>query len=164
MRSSQVLFLAFMIACADAALAQKIGRYVFPDGRVVYSDQPVPGARLANELAPPPPPAAQPPAKESREGKAAKPAAEDPAAARLRALDEADAEVRAATESLERARAQLQAGIEPLPGERTGIVGSKGGGSRLNEAYDERQAANQKAVADAEERLRQAVAARNAAR
>jgi hypothetical protein len=155
MRSSQVLLLAFMVACADAALAQKIGRYVFPDGRVVYSDQPVPGARLANEVAPPPP--AAPPA---REGKAAKPG-EAPGAARLRTLSEADAEVRTATEALEQARARLQAGIEPLPGERTGTAK---GGSRLNEAYEERQAANQKAVADAEARLQRAVAARNAAR
>jgi hypothetical protein len=149
MRSSQVLLLAFMVACADAALAQKIGRYVFPDGRVVYSDQPVPGARLANEVAPPPP-----------EGKAGKPG-EAPGAARLRTLSEADAEVRTATEALEQARARLQAGIEPLPGERTGTAK---GGSRLNEAYEERQAANQKAVADAEARLQRAVAARNAAR
>jgi len=78
-------------------------------------------------------------------------------AARLR---EVDAEVRAATEGLERARAQLQAGIEPLPGERTGTAT---GGSRLNEAYEARQAENQRAVADAEERLKRAVAARNAA-
>jgi hypothetical protein len=158
MRSSNILLLALMVACTDAALAQKIGRYVFPDGRVVYSDQPVPGARLVNEVAPPPPPSA--PARESREGKAAKPG-EAPGAARQRTFAEADAEVRAATEALERARAQLQAGVEPLPGERTGIAK---GGSRLNEAYDERQAANQKAVADAEERLQRAVAARNAAR
>jgi hypothetical protein len=159
MRAFKVLLLALLVAAAGAASAQKIGRYVFPDGRVVYSDQPVPGAKLVNEVAPPPPPAAPPPAP-SREEKAARPGG-DPGAARIQRLDEADAEVRAATEALERARAQLQSGIEPLPGERTGTAG---GGSRLNEAYEQRQAANQKAVADAEERLQRAVAARNAAR
>jgi hypothetical protein len=148
--------LVLALAAAGAADAQKIGRYVFPDGRVVYSDQPVPGAKLANEVAPPPPPAAP-----AREGRAPAPVpGTDPAAARIQRRTEADAEFRAATEALERARAQLEAGIEPLPGERTGIAK---GGSRLNEAYEARQAVNQKAVADAEARLQRAVAARNAA-
>jgi hypothetical protein len=159
MRPLRLLLVALLCAAVGVAYAQKIGRYVFPDGRVVYSDTPVPGARLANELAPPPPPSAAPPAP-SREAKGARPGG-DPGAARIQRLDEADAEVRAATEALERARAQLQSGIEPLPGERSGTAG---GGSRLNEAYDQRQMANQKVVADAEERLQRAVAARNAAR
>jgi hypothetical protein len=158
MRFPRLLLIVLALAAASAVDAQKIGRYVFPDGRVVYSDQPVPGAKLANEVAPPPPPSASPPP--SREGKAAAPGA-DSGAERARRLEQTDAEVRAATEALERARAQLQAGIEPLPGERTGTAG---GGSRLNEAYDIRQAANQRAVADAEARLQRAVAARNTAR
>jgi hypothetical protein len=150
-----LLVLVIAIAAASAADAQKIGRYVFPDGRVVYSDQPVPGARLANELAPAPPAAAP-----AREGKSAPAPGADPAAARIQRRTQADAEFRAATEALDRARAQLEAGIEPLPGERTGTAK---GGSRLNEAYEARQAANQKAVADAEARLQRAAAARNAA-
>jgi Domain of unknown function (DUF4124) len=158
MRFPHLLLVVLALAAASAVDAQKIGRYVFPDGRVVYSDQPVPGAKLVNEVAPPPPPSASPPP--SRESKAAAPGA-DSGAERARRLEQTDAEVRAATEALERARAQLQAGIEPLPGERTGTAG---GGSRLNEAYDARQAANQRAVADAEARLQRAVAARNSAR
>jgi hypothetical protein len=158
MRLSRLFLVLLALAAANAVDAQKIGRYVFPDGRVVYSDLPVPGAKLVNEVAPPPPASVSPPP--SREGKAAAPGV-DPGAARVQRLDQADAEVRAATEALERARTQLQAGIEPFPGERTGTAG---GGSRLNEAYDGRQAANQRAVADAEERLQRAVAARNAAR
>ena len=158
MRFPHLLLVVLALAAASAVDAQKIGRYVFPDGRVVYSDQPVPGAKLVNEVAPPPPPSASPPP--SREGKAAAPGA-DSGADRVRRLEQTDAEVRAATEALERARAQLQAGTEPLPGERTGTAG---GGSRLNEAYDARQAANQRAVADAEMRLQRAVAARNTAR
>jgi hypothetical protein len=158
MRFSRLLLVVLALAATSAVDAQKIGRYVFPDGRVVYSDQPVPGAKLVNELAPPPPASSSP--SPPRETKAAAPGAAS-GAARTQQLDQADAEVRAATEALERARAQLQAGIEPLPGERTGTAG---GGSRLNESYDSRQATNQRAVADAEERLRRAVAARNAAR
>jgi hypothetical protein len=156
MRIAPPLLLALALAAAGAADAQKIGRYVFPDGRVVYSDQPVPGARLANEVAPPPPPSAP-----AREGRAPAPVpGTDPAAARIQRRNQAEAELRAATQALERARAQLEAGIEPLPGERTGTAK---GGSRLNEAYEARQAVNQKAVADAEARLQRAVAARNAA-
>lgn len=158
MRFPRLLLIVLALAAAGAVDAQKIGRYVFPDGRVVYSDQPVPGAKLVNEVAPPPPPSASPPP--PREGKAAAPGA-DSGAERARRLEQTDAEVRAATEALERARAQLQAGIEPLPGERTGTAS---GSSRLNEAYDARQAANQRAVADAEARLQRAVAARNTAR
>jgi hypothetical protein len=154
MRCSRLAFAALFVV-ALAADAQQIGRYVFPDGRVVYSDRPVPGAKLVNEVAPPPPAAAP-----ARESKPPAPPAAAPGADRAARLRTADAEVRAATESLERARAQLQAGVEPLPGERTGTAG---GGSRLNEAYDERQAANRKAVADAEERLQRAVTARNTA-
>jgi hypothetical protein len=156
MRIARPLVLLLALAAACAADAQKIGRYVFPDGRVVYSDQPVPGAKLANEVAPPPPPSVP-----AREGRAPAPVpGTDPAAARIQRRTQAEAELRAATEALERARAQFEAGIEPLPGERTGTAK---GGSRLNEAYEARQAANQKAVADAEARLQRAVAARNAA-
>jgi Domain of unknown function (DUF4124) len=158
MRISRFSFVALALAAASAVDAQTIGRYVFPDGRVVYSDQPVPGAKLVNELAPPPPASPSPPP--PRESKAAAPKA-DSGVARVKRLEAADAEVRGATESLERARAQLQTGTEPLPGERTGTAG---GGSRLNEAYDARQAANQRAVADAEARLQRAVADRNAVR
>jgi Domain of unknown function (DUF4124) len=158
MRRSRLLFLALALAAATAVDAQKIGRYVFPDGRVVYSDQPVPGAKLVEELAPPPPASAPPPAP-SREGKAAAPS-DRPGVDRTARLREANAELQSATQALERARAQLEAGIEPLPGERTGTAS---GGSRLNEAYQARQEGNQRAVADAEERLKRAVAARNAA-
>jgi hypothetical protein len=158
MRTVRLCFLVLLVAAGGAVDAQRIGRYVFPDGRVVFSDRPVPGAKLVDEIAPPPPPAAQP-SGPSQEGKAAEPG-DRPGVDRAARLREADAEVRAATEGLERARAQLQAGIEPLPGERTGTAT---GGSRLNEAYEARQAENQRAVADAEERLKRAVAARNAA-
>jgi hypothetical protein len=159
MRIFQLCSAILLVAAIGAVDAQRIGRYVFPDGRVVYSDRPVPGAKLVDEVAPPPPPTASPPAA-AREGKAAKPGG-SPGAARVRTLAEADAEVRAATEALEQARATLDAGIEPLPGERTGTAS---GFSRLNEAYQARQEANQKAVAAAEERLQRAVAARNATR
>jgi len=79
------------------------------------------------------------------------------------AIDAAAAEVAAAEKALAEAKRRLAEGEEPLPGERTGIAGS-GGRSRLNETYFKRQEALKKAVEDAEKRLEQANARRNAAR
>ena len=79
---------------------------------------------------------------------------------RKQRLIAADEEVRAAKAALAQAQAQVDAGKEPLPGERTGNVG---GSSRLNEAYWARQAENKDAVAKAQARLDAAIAARNAA-
>jgi hypothetical protein len=45
-----------------AADPGKITKYVLPDGTVVYSDKPVPGATVAGEVVIPPPPSAPPPA------------------------------------------------------------------------------------------------------
>jgi len=149
---------------AAAAAAQNIYRYVFPDGRVVYSDSPVPGAKLQGTVAPPPPPmspapgAAERPGPPSGASKAQGGAAPDDAVARLAA---ADREVQDATRALEDARARLAAGQEPLPGERTGTAG---GMSRLNDDYWARQQALKNAVAAAQVNLDRAIAARNAAR
>jgi hypothetical protein len=148
--------LAFALAAPVAA--QTVYRYVTPDGRTIFSDQPVPGARLQGTIAPPAPPsgASAPAPVESRT-----PApAEQPGEARLQRLRNATAEVEAANQALAQAQAQLEAGKEPLPGERTGTAG---GGSRLNEAYWARQAANEDAVTKARTRVDRAIAARNAA-
>ena len=146
-----------------AAAAQNIYRYVFPDGRVVYSDSPVPGAKLQGTVTPPPPPMS-PPGPAERSGspssasKAQGGAAPDDAIARLAA---ADRNVQDATRELEEARARLAAGQEPLPGERTGTAG---GTSRLNDEYWARQQSLKDAVAAAQANLDSAIAARNAAR
>jgi hypothetical protein len=155
MRFAALLVLA---ALAVPAAAQTVYRYVTPDGRTIFSDQPVPGAKLQGTVAPPAPPSGAPaPAPvESRTPSPAQPAG-DTRAQRLR---EATQEVEAATQALAQARAQLEAGKEPLPGERTGTAG---GGSRLNDAYWARQATNEQAVAKAQARLDAANAARNRA-
>lgn len=156
--------LAFALLPGTPAEAQKAYKYVFPDGRVVYSDKPVPGARLEGEVQAPPPPAFQtvpPSATKPAAPAASKDAKEETTAARQRRFADADAEVRAATSALEQARAQLEMGKEPQPGERTGTAG---GGSRLNEAYEARQQANERAVAEAQERLQRALGERNALR
>ena len=161
-------FSAFVLlfGLASAVAAQTVYRYITPDGRTIFSDQPVPGAKLQGTVAPPAPPSAAPapapsgaPAPALSGAPAAAPA-ERPGDARLQRLRDATAEVEAATQALAQARAQLDAGKEPLPGERTGTAT---GGSRLNDAYWARQAANEQAVKDAQARLDAAIVARNAA-
>lgn len=130
------------------AVAQTIYKYVSPNGRVTYSQTPVPGARLVEELAPAPQVS---PA--TLEANRAKRAARDRALLeaadrRLKSLDEAATELNVWSGRLRDAQAQLEAGREPLPGERTGVVYQ--GKSRLNEAYWARQTANEAAVAEAE--------------
>lgn len=132
------------------ALAQKMQKYVTPDGKTVYSDRPVPGARLVDEIAPAAPvdpraaAAAQSRAKQDAER------AQDAAAKRAEGRQSAQQQEDAAA-ALARAKANLEQGKEPLPGERTGTAG---GGSRLNDAYWARQRANEQAVKDAEARLK----------
>jgi hypothetical protein len=125
----------------------------------------VPGARW-----PPPPDAAQPmpvaatapaPALEPAAPVAGKEPAAQPAPDRIAMLATASEDVRAAERYLAAANATLEAGREPLPGERTGLAR---GGSRLNEKYWERQRQLEASVADAQARLARAVAERNAAR
>jgi hypothetical protein len=161
MRNSLLLLAGLTVAAAAAA--QTVYRYVYPDGRVVYSDAPVPGARLQGTVAPPAP-ATSPPAgtaarsdMQSAPQRAADKAGED----RTAKFAAADEEVRAATGALENAKARLASGQEPLPGERTGTAG---GASRLNEEYWARQQELQKAVDAAQSRLDRAVAQRNALR
>jgi len=203
------------LTLATPAAAQMAYRYVFPDGRVVYSDRPVPGAQAQSPIAPAPPPAdpapasaaapaanpepapAPAPAASPAPASAAAPAeavpgarwppppdaaqpmpvagpatapaperaapapAPQPGPDRIAMLAATTDEVRAAERNLAAANASLEAGREPLPGERTGLAR---GGSRLNESYWNRQRQLESVVADAQARLDRAVAERNAVR
>jgi len=148
-----------LLGLAGAVAAQTVYRYVTPDGRTIFSDQPVPGAKLQGTVAAPTPPSGTPPPRPSSDARRTAPN-EPPGEARVQRLRDATAEVEAAQQDLAQARLRLDAGKEPLPGERTGTAT---GGSRLNDAYWARQAANEEAVRKAQDRLDAAVAARNAA-
>jgi hypothetical protein len=134
---------------AGSANAQKMQKYQTPDGKTVYSDRPVPGARLVDEVPPPPPvdpkAAAAGRAAAKQEGKAADAAA----AGRAQRAAAGSAEQEAAA-ALERAKQALERGREPLPGERLGTTSGK---SRLSDEYFSRQRANEAAVAEAQARL-----------
>jgi Domain of unknown function (DUF4124) len=142
---------AAVLATAGPALAGTIYKYERPDGTFVYSDAPVKGARLVErftmaEGSPPPAPA---------------PRVQAPAPDRGDALDAADAEVRAAQRAVDDAKARLEQGAEPLPGERAGTAGGK---SRLTEDYFARQQELKQQLEDADARLEAAYRRRNEAR
>jgi hypothetical protein len=144
---------ALLLLAAPLAAAQQIFKSRTPDGRIVFSDRPQPGATVIEqyEALPPPDPAAAA-ARQAALREQAK-AASERAAERVQALDAVTKEIQAATAALERARARLEAEREPLPGDRTGNVDGR---TRLNEAYWYRQFANEQAVAEAEARLERA--------
>jgi hypothetical protein len=132
------------------AVGQNMQKYVTPDGKTVYSDRPIPGARLVDEIAPPPP--VDPKAAAAAQARARENAEKANAAATTRAVGGTSAQQQEnAATALARAKEQLEKGKEPLPGERTGTAT---GGSRLNDAYWARQRANEQAVKDAEAQLK----------
>jgi len=120
----------FAAASAIPALADTVYKYERPDGRLIYSDSPVKGAKLIGQfdLVPSPPAEPAPPP--------AKTSADEIADRRGAALDEADARIKAADRALTAALERQQKGMEPLPGER---VGNVGGHSRLAPGYFARQ-------------------------
>jgi uncharacterized protein involved in exopolysaccharide biosynthesis len=152
------LLAAALASAGAAAHAQRVFKYVMPNGQVVYSDKSVPGGRLVDELAPAPP--VDPAAVQQRQD-----TTQDRRDGLRERLGERESQFQRANADLNEARARLAAaerqladGKEALPGERTGNVG---GGSRLNEAYWQRQSANEAAVAQARAEVQQAQAALN---
>jgi hypothetical protein len=136
--------------------ATKLYRQHLPDGRVVYSDKPLKGAKLDDTLTVDPESNGKSWKSESGKRPVIPSRAERTPVQRVpsipplnkrKTFDEADADVIKAEMLLEDAKKHQQAGVEPLPGERTGNLG---GGSRLNERYDARQKALANEVAEAE--------------
>ena len=98
------LALAPMLSAADT-----VYKYQRPDGKVVYSDVPLRGAKLIGrfELVPLPPPQGGVRRDRSRQSEDL---AGDRAEQRARALDAADAEIKAAEQALKDAEERQQAG------------------------------------------------------
>ena len=118
------------LVLAAPAAAQTLYKSTLPDGRVVYGDKPDPAAVKVDKQ--------QPDISKRgiggstpRETEALK--AMEASRAKREAADEKGRDAQDALRAAEQARA---AGKEPLPGERSGTAG---GGSRLNDAYYERQ-------------------------
>jgi hypothetical protein len=148
--------------------ATRVYRQVMPDGRVIYSDKLVKGARVDETIIVEPPakstptPPAKPPATPPVAAPSpVAPVSVIPAPGRPRTLDDATADVIRAELLLEDARKRMEAGAEPLPGER---IGTASGGSRLSDDYHARQKRLAEEVAVAENVLKKSMAERDALR
>lgn len=147
---------SLLLLTMTVSQAQEIKKYITPDGKTIYSDEPIPGAREAGSVAPPPP--IDPEARDEAEAAAREEARRaNESAAQRQQQSAGQASIEDAEQQLEGARKALAAGKDPLPGERRGTAG---GGSRLTDAYFQRQRANEQAVKDAERMLEAARARR----
>lgn len=147
----------FLATLAPLVAADTVYKYQRPDGKVIYSDSPVKGAKLIGQFELVPVPAA--PAR----GEPPRPAAADSGAdSRAQALEEAEARIKAADQALKDAQERQQQAVEPRPGERQGNVG--GTTSRLTPEYFARQRAAAAEVDAARSELDEAYRARSQAR
>ena len=148
-----MLLIALALA-ATAVQGQAVFRSVMPDGSVVYGDKPAPGAKETKEVSLPPPNISKPPP--------APPKKSAPATAPGQpATDSADDQVRNAERELQKAKAALETGREPQPGER---IGTASGASRLTDAYFERIKSLENAIVGAQKKLDDALAQRRGGR
>ena len=137
------------LIAAMPALAQPVFKSTMPDGSVVYGEKPAAGATRVEKLDLPTgntgmgggiTPEEKARAEQYARDRAATQAT---AAASERKLDEARNQLR-------QAEAAREAGKEPLPNERIGLAG---GGSRLTEAYHDRQKRLEDAVQNARKQV-----------
>ena len=155
-------YLALLVgACVSASgIAETLYKSTDSSGRVIYSDQPAPGAvKIERVLVEPLDP--ENAARIDAEREKLRQQAEEfqqRERQRERARDQAHAEMIAALDALKEAQQRREAGVEPLPGERLGDVG---GGTRLAPSYFERQQALDREVRAAQQRLEQAYARLN---
>ncbi len=148
-----MLLIALALA-ATAAQGQAVFRSVMPDGSIVYGDKPAPGAKEAREVSLPPPNISKPPPAPPKQSAPATTPGQP-------TTDSADDQVKNAEQELQKAKAALEAGREPQPGER---IGTAGGASRLTDAYFERIKSLENAIAGAQKKLNDALAQRGGGR
>ena len=145
------------LLCAGAAAQDKIYQVRLPDGRILFTDRPPPGAKIISEREVPAPSQEAPTG--TGQGDAASPlqqrAADAEARLRERAaeVNRAFAAVQAAEQGVEEAKRALEQGQAPLPGE---MIGTARGRVQPSPAYRERIAGLEKAVAEAEQKLARA--------
>ena len=130
--TSVLLLAAFCALGGAAAVAQTMFKSTMPDGRVIFGDKPVDGATKIEAIKPD---TAKRGIQTLSTGEAAAIKQAEQEKEKLK-RQRGDDSVQAAEKALRDAEAALAKGEEPLPGERTGTAG---GGSRLNEAYWQRQ-------------------------
>jgi len=147
------MLLIALALSATAAQGQAVFRSVMPDGSIVYGDKPAPGAKESKEVSLPPPNIATPPP--------APPKQSAPATTPRQQAPDSDDQVRSAERELQTAKAALEAGRAPQPGER---IGTAGGASRLTDVYFQRIKTLENAVAGAQKKFDDALAQRRGGR
>ena len=160
MSRMSIAVIAFAL-CVASVHAQPVYKYQMPDGRIVYTSEKLPNAKLLGTVREPLPAQPVDAARQSRQQNE-KNAVTQSSNKRLAALAAADTEVSAALQAVADAKARQAAGAEVQEGERVGTVRS--GLGRARDAYLERQSELQAAVDAAQKRLDRAYEARNAAR
>jgi len=146
-RVSQFVCCLLALWALASAAAQTLYKSTMPDGRIVYGDKPAPGAVKVEPVK----------TDTSPTGVQVSPAREAGFVKQMEAerlkREQRDHAVKAAEKALGNAETALVSGKEPLPGER---IGTAGGGSRLTDAYWERQRTLEEAVKRARENLERA--------
>ena len=154
-RWRSVLWACCLAAASGQALGMQVLKQADGDGRVTYSDQPVPGKRVLRTLDLPQASGFERAEIESRRTAIAREA--EALRVRLRerteSLDRNDQEIRLGSRMLAEAQRALENGLAPQAGERTG--------RRFNEAYFNRIAGLEQRVFDARVRLERAYTERN---
>jgi hypothetical protein len=160
--------LAMLLTLCTAAGAEMVYKYERRDGSQVYSDKPIPGARLIERY----PYAAPAPAQQ--EGQPAEasgdpappaepaPAAPEPAPAPAGARSASDPEIKVAEKAVQEAQDRLQSGLQPQLNERKDDP--EGGASQLSEEYFARVQELEKEYRNAVERLDEVYQKRGARR
>lgn len=164
MRSLLVAILAILL-CAGASAQDKIYKVRLPDGRILFTDRPPPGAKILSETEMPPP-SPEPPARPGQ-GDAVTPLQQRAADADVRLreraaeVDRAFAAVQSAERELEEARQALEQGRAPREGE---MIGTARGRVQPSPAYRDRIAGLENAIVVAEQKLAKARQDLNAVR
>lgn len=142
MKISFAIAVLTLTVVAGSALSQPVYKSTMPDGKVVYGEKPVTGAKKVDKIDPPPAQTGMTTITPQEKARAeqSKPTSQPSSPGRAR--DEAN-------KALKDAEAAREAGKEPLPGERQGL---KGGGSRLTDEYHARQKSLEAAVETARKR------------
>ena len=146
--------LALGLCVAGVFAQQPLFKSTMPDGRVVYSERPEPGAARVDKMEAPPAKTGVTSLTPEEKARAEELTKQREAANAAAAKKQGDLD--AARKALKAAEDARDAGKEPLAGERLGMAG---GGSRLSDDYFARQKKLEEAVNAARKRLDQAQAA-----
>ena len=146
------------------ASAQQLYKNVMPDGRVIYTDEPLPGAVQSRALETPAPltPEQRDSAlKRLEDDKRRRSELQGRIDERRKTFNAADERVVKARRGIEQAQAALERGRAAQAGD---ITGTAGGGARPNEEYFRRIGELERSVETARKDLDDALKARNDAR